>query len=103
MPLGKRGCLETIASEWGMMQQMKLRLSQGAQSIFNDKSNFTTNDIYLAARQGDKLATEIMENALYYLRITIANLVTLLNPEQLILSGTLWQNPALLQSVFRPF
>jgi glucokinase len=49
----------------------------------------TTEDIYRAALDGDNLARELLKNAGRYLGIGIANLINLMSPQAVILSGGL--------------
>jgi glucokinase-like ROK family protein len=89
---GNRGCLETVASGWALVKQAKCRISKGEQSLIRDSINgdleaIDADMIFHAAHNGDKLATDLLNVASKYLGIGIANLINLLNPEIIILSG----------------
>lgn len=75
---GKTGCLESIASG-GAMARL------GSKMLLNDK--ITTADIFEKARSGNKEAEKIVDDALRNLGISLANLITLLNPECIVIGG----------------
>lgn len=89
---GNRGCLETVASGWALVKQVKCRMSKGEQTLVQDSCNgnleaIDADMIFHAAHNGDKLAIELLKGASKYLGIGVANLINLLNPELIILSG----------------
>ncbi len=89
---GNRGCLETVASGWALVKQMKNRISNGEKTLVRDlcQGNLDAIDadmILHAAHNGDKLAANLLNVASKYLGIGIANLINLLNPELVVLSG----------------
>lgn len=74
---GNYGCLEAFSSASALVKR-----------AFKRGANFSTaKDIYEAARKGNKLACELLEETGRYLGIGIANLVNLLNPEMVVLCG----------------
>jgi glucokinase len=89
---GSRGCLESLASGSNIAFQAMKMIRQGAETMLRDMVN---NDLNLvtpqivaeAARRGDGCAKDIWETEAYYLGLGIANLVVVINPEMLILSG----------------
>ncbi len=91
---GNKGCLETVASAWAIVKQIKERLKKGEKSeikkLCNDNPDKINIDIvFKAYKNGDKLVTEILETASDYLSIGIANLINMFNPEIVILGGHL--------------
>ena len=89
---GNKGCLETVASGWALVRQVKCRMSQGEKTLLQklcdgDMESIDADMIFHAAHNGDKLATDLLNSASKYLGIGIANLINLLNPELIILSG----------------
>ncbi|TSA18084.1 ROK family protein [bacterium] len=89
---GNRGCLETVASGWALVKHVKCRMSNGEKTLVRDlcKGNLDAIDadmIFQAAHNGDKIAADLLNVASKYLGIGIANLINLLNPELIVLSG----------------
>jgi len=56
----------------------------------------TAETVVQAARRGDTLACHILETAAVYLAMGIANIVSILNPEMIVLGGGLFQSGELL-------
>ena len=90
---GNRGCLEAYSSATGIRNRIKDKIKKGITSQF-----FTNIDDYLnesvglksifeSARMGDDLTKNIIEDAITYLGIAMANIANLLNPEMIILTG----------------
>ena len=91
---GNYGCLEAYSSAIGIKNRIKNRIQEGIKSEF---LNFDGDDqlfkslrlksIFEAARKGDSLTSDIIEEAISYLGIAIANMANILNPEMVILVG----------------
>lgn len=88
---GNRGCLEAIASGYGIAETMKKRLGSGASfSSFRKKDSIagvTAEVVVEAAKNGDQLCREVIGEAMDYLATGIVNLITLFDPEAVILCG----------------
>ncbi|GAB4116463.1 MAG: glucokinase [Candidatus Caldatribacteriota bacterium] len=90
---GKYGCLEAYSSATGIKNRIKNRLKEGVKSEFLNLSPESNIDeirlksIFEAARQGDKLVADIVEEAIIYLGIAISNIANILNPQMVILLG----------------
>ncbi len=60
--------------------------------------------VVAAARTGDRLARYLMDNAVMYLAMGIANIVSILNPEMIVLGGGFFQaGDVLLKPIRREF
>ena len=88
---GKTGCLETETSLLVIIQKAIQGLKNGRMSVLHDlsfdhveESSFAIID---AAKKGDTFAVELFSEAGYNLGLGIAILITLLNPELIVLSG----------------
>jgi len=91
---GNYGCLEAYSSATGVKNRIKSRIKEGIKSDF---LNFDSDDelldsirlksIFETARKGDKLTKDIVEEAISYLGIAIANITNILNPEMVVLVG----------------
>lgn len=89
---GNYGCLESMASNHAIVKRTVKALKQGAVSEINDilannLDEINEKIIFLAAQRGDHLARHILEDTGRYLGIGIANLINILNPEAVIISG----------------
>lgn len=91
---GNHGCLEQYASARAITAAAAKALEGGAESALSECCNgniykCTSEDIFRAAIDGDSLAREVLKDAGRYLGVGIANLINLLGPEAVILSGGL--------------
>jgi len=85
---GNRGCIEAYASATGMVRRMREAIAAGADSRLAARAGeLTARDIYEAAVAGDEAARENMEKTGFYLGVAIANIMHILNPEVVVLSG----------------
>jgi predicted NBD/HSP70 family sugar kinase len=89
---GKRGCLELFASGIAIARAGALAARGDAgsriRSLAGGKPDHVTAEVvHLAAQQGDPTAREIFQKMGRVLGIGIGNLITLLNPQSVIISG----------------
>ena len=86
-----RGELESLVAGPAIASSAQQRLeSREASSLAHlDVSKITAHDVAAAARQGDRLAVDIFHRAGRLLGFAVANLVSLLDPEVIILGGGL--------------
>jgi glucokinase len=89
---GNRGCAEAFATGPAIVGEANRRISQRATTILhdlidNDLNRMTVNIVEKAAAQGDAVAIEVLENAGYYLGLAVANAISALAPEVVILGG----------------
>ena len=74
---GKRGCLESIASGGAMGRIARDRISP----------EMTCAGLFAESRRGNKEALQIVNEGIESLGLSLANLVTLLNPEYIVIGG----------------
>ncbi|MCM3586339.1 ROK family glucokinase [Mesobacillus maritimus] len=89
---GKTGCLETIASATGIVRMAMEELKQSKlngrlRSIFNEEGKVSAKDIFDAARDGDQLASTVVDKVAFHLGMALANIANTLNPEKIVLGG----------------
>ncbi len=89
---GNRGCLETLVSEPVLVKKAEQLSRQNRDSVLSNylrQSNGgkPIEQIFKAAREGDQLAIDIIEQSACYLGIALGNLVNVLNPELILLGG----------------
>ena len=90
---GNRGCLETMVSTIAIEKRMKELLQQGTPSSLKKrvKNQVRFSDIVEAAKKGDKVASQVLEEAGRYLGIGIANIINLFNPGLIVIGGLITQ------------
>jgi glucokinase len=91
-PCGRRGCLEQYASGSGFQRRLRLALADGvatrlARESRDDPARLTAIMVKAAADAGDAFARELWQDAERFLTLAVANYVTLLDPEVLVLGG----------------
>ncbi len=94
---GKIGCLEAVSSGWAIINQIKNKIENGAKSEITDLCNNNLNlldiDMMLTAfNNGDKVVCEVVNKAINYMGISVANLIELDNPELIIFGGQFAKN-----------
>ena len=93
-PCGNIGCLETYASARAMIAKAVIMLEKDHESILKECCKgsiykITPEDIYKAALEGDALSREILKDAGRFLGVGIANIINIMSPEAIILTGGL--------------
>ncbi len=91
---GNYGCLEAYASARAIAAYAIAGLEGGSESLLREccKGNIyklTPEDIYRAALDGDNLSRDALKEAGRYLGVGISNLINILSPDAIILSGGL--------------
>jgi glucokinase len=86
-----RGELESLAAGPAIASSAQQRLQSGEASDLGrlDVTKITAHEVAAAARRGDRLAVDIFNRAGRFLGFAVANLVSLLDPEVIILGGGL--------------
>jgi N-acetylglucosamine repressor len=86
---GRRGCIEAFASNPAILEFVRGRLRAGDAGALSrtDPADLTMERILQAAREGDALALRAYARAGRYLGYGVANLINLLDPEAIIVSG----------------
>jgi len=90
------GSFEAEASGNSLARKARERLEQGSPSAMLDLAGgdiaaVTAETVAEAARARDPLALEVVADAVTYLAMGVANIVSLLNPEVVVLGGGLFQ------------
>lgn len=91
---GKKGCLETEASGSALHRILLERIARGESSILSERAAETGNpltldEIIAAVEKEDLLCIEIVEEIGQKLGRRIASLISIFNPELVIIGGTL--------------
>lgn len=88
---GSVGCLETVSSGHHIARRVRDRLRNGEQSSIretvNDFDEVTARIVVDAVRAADPLATAVWDEACRFLAIGLANAITLIAPDLVIVGG----------------
>jgi glucokinase len=91
-PCGNKGCLERYASATAIVETAKSGLKKHPGSSVNKRikiEKLTSKLLYEEALKGDTFAKKVFAEISEYLGIGISNLVSIFNPEAVILGGGL--------------
>ena len=88
----KVGCLEAEVAAAGIVRRLIWRIKAGdhssvAETAGSDLSTITAAQVLHAARAGDGVSISVVRDTAKYLAMAAANLVTILDPERLVLGG----------------
>ncbi len=89
---GKKGCLETEASGWALLEKVREKINNGSSSSIKNKDNperIKLEDIIEAAHNDDILAIELIAQIGEKLGRGIALLINIFNPELVVIGGSL--------------
>jgi glucokinase len=95
------GHWESLAAGVGIADRAKELLPSHPASSLNGKAPLTARDIFEHARTGDPFALECVEKTASILGIGVANIVSLINPEIVILGGSVGRQGDLLEERIR--
>ena len=85
---GQKGCLEQYASATGIVHMAEKKLQESSvKSTLRESKPLTAKHIFDAAKAGDALADEIVENMTKILGNALANLARVVNPEAFVIGG----------------
>ena len=89
---GNYGCLESYSSATGMVRSAIESIKKRKRTILlklatGEIKKITAKLIHEAAVKGDRLSLHILKEAGTYLGIAIANLMNILNPDMIVLTG----------------
>jgi glucokinase-like ROK family protein len=98
---GGKGCWETMASTGRLIDITVMRLKDNPDSavykaVNGDPKTLTLDIIFKAADEKDKFAMDILEEIGYWLGLGIANVISNLDPELVIIHGEMIQGGELL-------
>src|SRR5262249_45457724 len=83
---GNTGCLELFASATAIVRMAREGSSQFPGSTLSE-GDITAEKVYNAGRAGDELALAVFQRAGKYLGVGLANLMSLIDPEIIVISG----------------
>ncbi|KRL59532.1 ROK family protein [Latilactobacillus fuchuensis] len=96
---GRRGCLQTYASEGWLIKKTQLLYQKLPQSylhqLVDNVADVTIEVVLQAYEIGDEGVINILDHAMQYLAQAVSNISTLLDSQQIILHGQIFVQPGL--------
>lgn len=93
---GNRGCLEGVSSELAIRNRCIQAIQAGIPTLLNEVCanplHPEIEEVLQVQRSGDRVVCSIMEDAITYLGITLANVVNLINLPLVIVDGRILQS-----------
>lgn len=85
---GKHGCLEQFASATGIVKEAKrLLLISDKASKLRDLQYLSAKAIFDAAKEGDELANDLVDQLAKYLGIAASHIAAVVDPEAFVIGG----------------
>lgn len=91
---GAYGCWNTVANQRALLRRVRQAVAAGKNSCVvemtgGNLSNLTFAQVLQAAHAGDDVVLDALRETGYWLGVGMANLINLINPEYLVLGGSL--------------
>ena len=95
------GCIETLSAGPGIVRRALAAIERDGDTLLRelvggDLKALTAEKVFEAARSGDLLAQEVVDETVDYLSIIVANVAAILNPELIVLGGGIARSADLL-------
>ncbi len=100
------GGLEAEIASAGIVRRLVWRVKSGdrsaiADQVGGDLSRLTAEDVFQGARGGDGVCISVVRDTAKYVGMAVANLATMLDPETIVLGGTLASSGDLMLDAIR--
>ncbi len=90
------GSLEALSSVTAILKQCSDRMAQGEDTILRElcprEEDLSFPQVLEAQRREDPMVCDIMDRAMFYVGIALANIVSIINPHLILLSGAIFTN-----------
>lgn len=94
---GNRGCLEALTGERAILQQCRDIMASDTATVLKelcrDPQGLTMEQVLTAQEMGDQAVGHIIEDAIEYLGIALANTINLISPRAVVLEGRILSTP----------
>lgn len=84
---GNVGCVEATSSGTAIAKRAHEALSTKVETSLRKYENVTSYEVFVEAAAGDSVAKDIIDDAMNYLGIAVANAVSIFDPEYVIIGG----------------
>ena len=90
------GTLESLASADSILHTCRDRIRMGEETILTDlcpnPDDLRIHHVNAAQEKGDKLACQVLAKAMYYIGIALANIINIIDPHLVFLSGEVFKS-----------
>ena len=94
---GNRGCLEALTGERAILQRCRDIMNTDAPTVLKtlvtDPAELTMDHVLEAQELGDREVNGVVEDAIEYLGIALANTINLISPREVALEGRILSTP----------
>lgn len=84
---GNTGCAEAVASGTAIMKRGREAVESKVDTSLKNYDEITAKEVFTEAEKGDKVSQDILNDALSYLGITIANIANSFDPDKIVMGG----------------
>lgn len=84
---GNIGCLEALSSGTAIGKRGQEAVSSKVETSLKKYDKVTSYEVFKEAANGDEVAKDIIDNALTFLGIGIANAIAIFDPEMIVIGG----------------
>lgn len=84
---GNDGCGESLGSGTAIMKRAIEAMNSNAVTSLKNYEDISAKEIFEEAKKGDRVSKEILDNALSYLGITVANIANVFDPDMIVIGG----------------
>ena len=84
---GLYGDVEALCSGTAIAKRAVIAIKQGKETLLSGVQEISTKEVYEAYIKKDQVATEILYEAFDYMGIAVANLITIFDPEMVVIGG----------------
>lgn len=84
---GNIGCLEAVSSGTAIARIGREAVGTNVETSLRKYDNITSFEVFTEAKNGDEVAKDIIDTALNYLGIGVANAISIFDPEMVIIGG----------------
>lgn len=84
---GNYGCAEALASGTAIGREGKEAVERGEKTSLSSYEKITAYEVFKEAEKGDAVSQKVLDKALNYLGICVANIIASFDPEMVIIGG----------------
>ena len=84
---GNTGCSEAVASGTAIMKRAREAVASKVETSLKNYDEVTTKEVFIEAKNGDKVSKDILDEALSYLGITVTNMANIFDPDKIVIGG----------------
>jgi len=104
---GRKGCWESYASVTALIRQTKKAMEENSDTIMHDmvkeEGKISGKTAFIAAKKGDKVATEVVNKYFEYIAEGITNMINIFQPEKIVIGGSISKEGEYLLKPIREF